>query len=247
MPCLGEQQEPVTVRTTGTGHDAPLSARGIDESPRALAWRSSHGRIERVKGDGGHLALRFLTPAAPDEWPVVIVVHGLRESKESLSNLAIAEGLIDAGFAVVLFDLSGHGESTAKGRTVDDFADDLGAVAEWVSAQPELDTHRVGVTGSNFGGLAVACAIQRDLIQPRAVVLLAPPLDAETLRRLSCHTLVIAGENDPLQVQIRRVLGATPEVAFVPVAHSGHLFGEPGALDQATDMTVAWFRKHLSS
>lgn len=202
-------------------------------------------RTARITRGPGELAAKVVLPGGGGQRPVVVFVHGLGSSKDSPRNVVIAERVVDAGMAVVLFDLSGHGESTVPGSTVAEFAADLGAVVAWIAGQPELDAQRIGVSGSSFGGLAVVEAVRRKLVDPTAIVLRAPPVTPGTLEGFGEETLVIAGEADPLLAGIEQAVRATPSVALSLVPGAGHLFEEPGTLDRATDLTVAWFERLL--
>ena len=78
----------------------------------------------RIPRDGVELAARLLLPAPGAG--VVVFVHGLGSSKNSPRNVVIAERLCDVGLGALLFDLSGHGDSSpsAGDREGDAFVDD---------------------------------------------------------------------------------------------------------------------------
>jgi len=219
--------------------------RALDEF---RAGREASGRsvIEaRVARADGELAVRLVTPAARAPWPAVVVVHGLGSSKESPRNVVIAERLVDSGIAAVLFDLSGHGESTASGSTIHDFADDLGAVVAWAARQPGIDPSRFGLMGASLGGLAVALAVRRGTVRPKAVVLRAPPADGAMLAGLGGETLILVGEADSLRPQVEEAAKATPGASIEVIPGAGHLFEEPGTLERAAELTLDWFAGRL--
>jgi putative phosphoribosyl transferase len=95
---------------------------------------------------------RLSAPDGPGPFPLVIFVHGLGSSKDSPRNVAIAAHLVDAGIATLLFDLSGHGESSRDERGVDAYIDDVNAVLEWAGTQDDIDGANIGVAGSRPGG-----------------------------------------------------------------------------------------------
>ncbi|KPI21794.1 3-oxoacyl-(acyl-carrier-protein) reductase [Actinobacteria bacterium OK074] len=79
------------------------------------------------------------------EQPTVMLVHGYPDSKEVWSEVAVR--LADGGFHVVLYDVRGHGGSTAPRRlrggfTLEKLTDDFLAVADAVS--PGRPVHLVG-------------------------------------------------------------------------------------------------------
>ncbi|MEU6809587.1 SDR family oxidoreductase [Streptomyces sp. NPDC046831] len=98
-------------------------------------------RERRVHADGVELAVAELGDPAR---PTVLLVHGYPDSKEVWSEVAVR--LADR-FHVVLYDVRGHGRSTAPrplrgGFTLDKLTDDFLAVADAVS--PGRPVHLVG-------------------------------------------------------------------------------------------------------
>jgi putative phosphoribosyl transferase len=74
-----------------------------------------------------------------------------------------------------------------------------------------------------------------------------PDLAGPYLPRVTAPTLLIVGERDTEVITLNRaaasLLQAEHELAIVP--HATHLFEEPGALEQAAELAVAWYREHL--
>jgi predicted phosphoribosyltransferase/pimeloyl-ACP methyl ester carboxylesterase len=198
-----------------------------------------------IERDAVRLAARLLVPAAPPPVPCVIFVHGLGSSKTSTRNVAIAAHLLDVGIAALLFDLSGHGESSNDPRGEEAFADDLAAVYAWVKAQPQLDRERIGISGSSLGAVVAVEALRRGTVRPQTMVLRGPPLDAGAWRAIDVPSLVVVGSEDPLAAGARAHAAGAPYVTTSVVEGAGHLFDEPGTLAAALAATVDWFRSHL--
>ncbi|MGV9253522.1 SDR family oxidoreductase [Streptomyces sp. NPDC003697] len=98
-------------------------------------------RERRVHADGVELAVAELGDPAR---PTVLLVHGYPDSKEVWSEVAVR---LAGRFHVVLYDVRGHGRSTAPrplrgGFTLDKLTDDFLAVADAVS--PGRPVHLVG-------------------------------------------------------------------------------------------------------
>ncbi|MFI9760408.1 SDR family oxidoreductase [Streptomyces sp. NPDC051963] len=98
-------------------------------------------RERRVRTGGVELCVAEL--GDPDR-PTVVLVHGYPDSKEVWSE--VAAGLADS-FHVVLYDVRGHGRSTAPqplrgGFTLEKLTDDFLAVVDAVS--PDRPVHLVG-------------------------------------------------------------------------------------------------------
>ena len=206
--------------------------------PRAPA--ASGDRRATVVRDGVSLAVQLMTPAGEGPWPAVVFVHGLGSGKDSPRNVVVAARLVDSGIAAALFDLSGHGESSEDPRGEAAYPDDLAAVFGWAASQPELDGERIGVAGSSLGGVAAVEAVRRGLAEPRSLVLRAPPLEPGALTGLTVPSLLLAGERDPLLERIESAARDCPAATLSIVPGAGHLFEEPGTLEEATRRTVAW-------
>lgn len=88
-------------------------------------------------------------PAGEGPWPAVMVLHGAGSRKENHADFARAA--VAHGLAALTFDNRGHG--VTDGPLGDGVIDDLGLLAAWFAARPEIDGHRIGVRGSSMGGL----------------------------------------------------------------------------------------------
>jgi pimeloyl-ACP methyl ester carboxylesterase len=108
---------------------------------------------------------------APNPRATVFVLHGIRDSKESMRGWG--EMLAEAGYRAILVDLRGHGRSTGDALTygVTESAD-LSQVLDALGER-KLVVGRVGVMGNSYGA---ATAIQWAGHDPRvdAVVAVAP-------------------------------------------------------------------------
>jgi uncharacterized protein len=109
----------------------------------------------------------------PDEepWGGLVVIHGASSRKENHHDFARAAR--DAGLAVVVPDLRGHGES--EGALDARVLDDLAAVAQLV---PEPRALR----GSSMGGYLAIAAAER--VGARAVIAICPASHEQLLRGL---------------------------------------------------------------
>lgn len=117
---------------------------------------------DRLPGDLG-LDARDVTFAARDGvvlagWYVasrngaaVVLMHGAGSTRTGV--LAHAEVLAEHGFGVLLHDARGHGESDGRGMDLGWWGEDdaVGAV-DFVLAQPDVTTDRVGLVGLSLGG-----------------------------------------------------------------------------------------------
>jgi dipeptidyl aminopeptidase/acylaminoacyl peptidase len=114
---------------------------------RVPAW------IHRPQGEGPH--------------PVIIRIHGGPESQARPVFTTIYQMWVAAlGAAVIQPNVrgsSGYGKTYAgldDGFRREDAVKDIGALLDWIEAQPDLDASRVAVYGASYGGyMALASAV----------------------------------------------------------------------------------------
>jgi dipeptidyl aminopeptidase/acylaminoacyl peptidase len=121
-------------------------------SAAPIAWQSFDGRV--IHG--------FITrpPARhAGKRPVLIAIHGGPEAQARPGFLGRLNYLVDElGIAVVEPNVrgsSGYGRtfvSLDNGRKREDSVRDVGALLDWIGAQPDLDASRVAVYGGSYGG-----------------------------------------------------------------------------------------------
>lgn len=218
----------------------------MDQKPQpAIGLRTRCSFV--MEREGVRLAGRLLLPSGAPPFACVIFVHGLGSGKDSPRNTVIAEHLVDAGFAALLFDLSGHGDSEEDPRGSDEraYIDDLAAAFAWASSHAEIDASRLGLAGSSLGAVIAIEAARLGRVVPAAMVLRAPPIDEDGLSGIGVPSLVIVGSNDPLLYQLERARRGG-NVALEVIPGASHLFEEPGTLDRALASTVGWFKAHLA-
>jgi fermentation-respiration switch protein FrsA (DUF1100 family) len=111
-----------------------------------------------------------------------MVLHGAGSRKENHADYARAA--VAHGLAALTFDNRGHGET--DGPLGDEVIDDLGSLAAWLAARPEVDGRRIGVRGSSMGGLLAihAAAESSDLAAAVAICPAAEWMLAEDVQRV---------------------------------------------------------------
>jgi alpha-beta hydrolase superfamily lysophospholipase len=191
------------------------------------------------------LAAHLMLPAIARS-AAVIFVHGLGSGKDSPRNVVIAERLRDAGIAALLFDLSGHGESSSdlRGEDLTAYCEDVAAAFRWLQSRDEVDGARIGIAGSSLGGVVALDAVRQGKVFPVSMVLRAPPLSPNDLEDVPVPTLVLAGTLDPLSVSLEAA-PRSPHVRVTKIAGASHLFEEPGTLERALNETAKWFANTL--
>jgi protease II len=128
--------------------------------PRLVKWKSFDGR--EITGFHYHPAAKFT-----GRRPVIIDIHGGPEVQYRPGFIGRTNYYVnELGVAVIYPNVrgsSGFGKSFLKldnGMKREDSVKDIGALLDWIRAQPDLDAERVMVTGGSYGGyMALASAV----------------------------------------------------------------------------------------
>jgi dipeptidyl aminopeptidase/acylaminoacyl peptidase len=226
---------------------------------------------------GGHtLSAVFTVPEGPGPFPCVVLSHGLVSSKESSKWIYLAELLLARGMASCRFDYHGCGESEGEisETSLTIRVRDLESILDYLLRQPSVDTTKIGILGSSFGG---AAALVKAAKNPgiRCVVLWATPymLDAKRdasidgilfksliyedfstydllaeARKVS-RGLVIHGEQDEVvpafEGQAIYEHLAMPK-KFELIRGADHTFIEPAHRERAAELSLAWLEHYLA-
>jgi putative phosphoribosyl transferase len=206
-------------------------------------------------GVGGVVLAGDLTvPSSPRG--MIVFAHGSGSSRLSPRNRIVAQALVDDDFATLLFDLLTRDEEIAERHTrhlrfdIDLLADRLVGAITWVGRHDRLSTLPLGLFGASTGAAAALIAATRS---PAVSAVVSrggrPDLAADALPRVRCPTLLIVGGSDRTVLDLNRraatYMTANTEISVVP--HAGHLFEEPGALQDVIETASGWFRKHLAT
>jgi putative phosphoribosyl transferase len=186
---------------------------------------------------------------------VVVFAHGSGSSRFSVRNRAVAQSLREAGIGTLLMDLLTQQEELVDTRTahlrfdIELLADRLVAATQWLARQPHTERLKVGLFGASTGGAAALVAAARVPDRIAAVVSRGgrPDLAGPALGHVQAPTLLIVGGDDPLVIGMNRQaaeqMNAPHAIEIVPGA--GHLFEEPGALEEVARLASDWFRKYF--
>ncbi len=160
--------------------------------------------------------------AGPARRPCIVIGHGFAAVKEARLD-AFAERFAAAGFACLVFDYRHFGGSGGMPRQVIDIGEqrqDWAAALRYARSLDSVDTERVGIWGTSFGG-GLALEVAAKDAGVRAAVLQVPLVDTLAAGRYEGvgHTarMVLYGVRDLLHGLLRR------EPYLVPVV------GPPGS------------------
>lgn len=190
-----------------------------------------------------------------DARAVVLFAHGSGSSRHSPRNRYVARVLNEAKLATLLIDLLTAHEEVVDARTahlrfdIDLLAERLVDITDWLIQFPDTKNFPIGYFGASTGAAAAlaAAAIRPDPVG--AVVSRGgrPDLAGAALTRVRAPTLLIVGEDDKQVLELSRAalaqLRCEKQLAIVMAA--GHLFEEPGALDEVARLACDWFKRYL--
>jgi putative phosphoribosyl transferase len=189
-----------------------------------------------------------LPPAAAG---LVIFAHGSGSSWFSPRNRAVAAALRRRGLATLLLDLLTEAESRRRELRFDIplLARRLELATLWALEDGATKLLPIGYFGASTGAAAALRAAAATGSSVRAVVSRGgrPDLAADRLPQVIAPTLLIVGGRDEEVLELNRrseaMLGGPHRLLVVQGA--GHLFEEPGALEQVAFAAGEWFERHL--
>ncbi|MEW6721738.1 MAG: alpha/beta family hydrolase [Candidatus Micrarchaeota archaeon] len=179
---------------------------------------------------------------------IVIFAHGSGSSRLSPRNNYVARELERNGMGTLLFDLLSTEEDYVYENRFDIplLSKRLVAATEWLMKLPQTKGKKLGYFGSSTGSAAALMAASGLGSGISAVVSRGgrPDLAMMSLGRLKTPTLLIVGGNDDVVIQLNQDaymhMQCRKEMSIIPGA--GHLFEEPGTLEEVAKQAAKWFR-----
>ena len=158
------------------------------------------------------LAALLLLPEGVGPHPAAVIVQGSGSSDRTNAwARAIAETIREEGYAVLLTDKRGSGESGGDWRSVgfETLADDALAGVEALAARPDIILARIGLVGLSQGGRVAPVAAARS---DRVAFVINLVGDAVSFAEQSAHEMANvarqAGLPEPLQQEVLRLNAA---------------------------------------
>jgi putative phosphoribosyl transferase len=217
--------------------------------------RPHSGAQEAVRITVNGVALDGDLARPPSSGGIVLFAHGSGSSRHSPRNRQVAEHLRRAGFGTLLLDLLTADEEQLDLRSRE-LRFDIGLLArrlvgaiDWLTARFGAGELRVGLFGASTGAAAALVAAAERPNPVAAVVSRGgrPDLAGPALEGVMAPTLLIVGGADTHVLTLNRQaagrLTARHRLEAVPGA--GHLFEEPGALEEVARQAAAWFVTYL--
>lgn len=217
--------------------------------------REDVGELVHVSTNGATVEANLSIPEGAEG--IVLFAHGTGSSRHSPRNNFVADELRDGGLATLLIDLMTPEEKQVDRRTrqirfdIDRLAQRVTGATDWLLEQPETEDLNLGYFGSSTGAAGALIAATERPDAAKAVVSRGGRVDmAEAvLDQVRAPTLFIVGGNDYRVLQLNRqaLEQLESEKELEIVAGAGHLFEEPGALDEVARLAREWFQEHLAS
>lgn len=186
---------------------------------------------------------------------IVVFAHGSGSSRFSPRNRYVAQILQEKPLATFLIDLLTPAEESIDDVTrnlrfdIPLLTDRVVAAVRWLRAQDETRTMKLGCFGASTGAAAALAAAARLPDDVTAVVSRGgrPDLAESALDQVKAPTLLIVGGDDSVVIDLNRraMERLTCEKEMTLVSGAGHLFEEPGKMEQVAQLAADWFVTHL--
>jgi putative phosphoribosyl transferase len=183
---------------------------------------------------------------------IVAFAHGSGSGRLSPRNNHVAAALRQAGLATFLLDLLTPEEEQDRRNVfdIDLLAGRLVLATRWLRQRRETSRLTVGYFGASTGA---AAALRAAAAEPDVAAVVSrggrPDLALEVLPAVRAPTLLLVGSRDGpvigMNEQAYHALRAEKQLVIVEGA--GHLFEEPGTLDEVVRHATQWFLDHLNS
>lgn len=200
----------------------------------------------------GPYHLRALLGVPHDATGLVIFAHGSGSGRLSPRNNHVAEVLRAHGQATLLLDLLTPAEEQNRHNVFEIglLASRLTSAAIWAMKQRELQHLPIGFFGASTGAAAALVAASVQVIKIAAIVSRGgrPDLAEESLPLVRAPTLLLVGSLDGPVITLNQqaFMALTCQKKFLVVPGAGHLFQEPGTLNQVIDHARNWFAAHFA-
>ncbi len=186
---------------------------------------------------------------------IIIFAHGSASNRHSPRNKFVAMALQERGFTTLLFDLLTDREEVIDLETrqfrfdIDILTERLVLATQWCQENKEIKQLPTGYFGASTGAAAALFAASKLGDAIKAVVSRGGRADLaiSVLPSVKAATLLIVGGDDTAVIDMNRraakYLKVKNELLIIP--HAGHLFEEPGALEQVSAAAGKWFEEYL--
>jgi putative phosphoribosyl transferase len=184
---------------------------------------------------------------------LVIFAHGSGSGRFSPRNNFVARELQRAGLGTLLIDLLTPEEEQNRANVFDInlLASRLDVSTQWAREDERTRALRIGYFGASTGAGAAMVAAADANSDIAAIVSRGgrPDLAGNAIHHVRAPTLLIVGGFDApviaLNEHVYEALSAEKDLRIV--AGAGHVFEEPGTLEEVARLASGWFTKYLGA
>ena len=199
---------------------------------------------------GSH-RLRALLGIPPVSTGLVIFAHGSGSGRLSPRNNHVAAELRMHGQATLLLDLLTTEEEQNRRNVfdVEFLASRLKLATKWARNNTDLRHLPIGYFGASTGAAAALIAAADD---PDIAAIVSrggrPDMAGEALPMVRAPTLLLVGSRDGSVISLNQqaFMALSCPKKLVIIHGAGHLFAEPGTLDQVIAHASQWFATHFA-
>ncbi len=182
---------------------------------------------------------------------LVLFSHGSGSSRKSIRNKYVAEQLQNKNIATYLVDLLSVQEDVfiANRFNINLLTERLSDIVLALKINDETKNLSFGLFGASTGAASAFRVAEKYPQYIKAVVSRGgrTDLSIEAARKVKAPTLMIVGELDHdvlfLNKRVFEQMNCVRRLEIIPDA--GHLFEEPGTLEEVTFLASSWFEKYL--
>ena len=195
--------------------------------------------------------LRALLGIPPVSTGLVIFAHGSGSGRLSPRNNHVAAELRMQGQATLLLDLLTTEEEHNRRNVFDVelLANRLKSATKWARNNSDLRHLPIGYFGASTGAAAALIAAADD---PDIAAIVSrggrPDMAGEALPMVRAPTLLLVGSRDGSVITLNQqaFMALSCPKKLVIIHGAGHLFAEPGTLDQVIAHASQWFATHFA-
>ena len=239
-------------------HHHPAESRGVRRRVDRRPAENGRGQVQKqmaiqnevtIASGGRKLQGTLCVPEGATS--AIVFAHGSGSGRLSPRNQYVAQVLQEAGLGTLLIDLLEEEEADNRTNVFDIglLAGRLQSAADWLAAQAETASLRLGYFGASTGAAAALVAAAQAPETIGAIVSRGgrPDLAGDALPRVTAPCLLIVGGNDEQVLELNRQaherLKCLRRLVVIPGAT--HLFPEPGALEEVARLAAEWFLEYL--
>ena len=136
----------------------------------------------KIPNEQRHISIRLSQPngAIRQLRQLIIIATGLHSHMDKESQLETAETYQQAGFTTLQFNFMGHGEGQNKSEgeikdlTLSSSIKDMKTVWDYSTHIPNIDPENTAINANSYGALISLLALEKGLIEPESMTLVAP-------------------------------------------------------------------------